>query len=581
MGLDESYHEIVRMANDGIMVIQDDSIVMANPAFARMLEYDDSELIGMKIRDILYPTAAHLFNEGQDNLDWSRANGTSYRAMFSSSKGSLVNVELSSSDFVLDGRPAVLGIVRDISKQIELEAQVDASESRYRMLFDSSPISYFTLSLRGTILQVNDAAKGLLEYREDQILKRNFATFLPNDDSVDIVNQITSEVAHGKSVEGLEMQVQKADGRLTWISVNANLLDSTNGENRIALMALDIDRRKNAESREEAERARANLYLECMTHDLNNINQSLLFSLGLLENSPDMPDQFKMYFRESSWNVRRGARMVANLRLLMRLANSPPHSNEVDLWSFLQTARSAVEDDLQWKTLDISTNIEKGLFTVAGHEFLHHVFFNILHNSMAFDESNVVKVEINAKTIHELKSVRIEFTDKGPGIPDSAKEFVFRRTGSPEDQIIGRGLGLTLVDQIIRSLGGRIRVENRVGGDYTQGAKFVVVLPKWIEPAELPCGQNTCITFYKSAHCVFCEPAMELLTGILEELSIPPTILEVVDVDNPASGVERGELPMLPFIKICEEELSGFVAEEAIRSAVLRLAMKDCYPDFI
>lgn len=581
MGLDESYHEIVRMANDGILVIQDDDIVMVNPAFARMLGYCESDLVGKKIKEILYPTAAHLFEEGQDHLGWENPSGASYRAMFSSVDGAIVNVQMSSSDFVLDGRPAVLGIVRDISRQVELEAQVDASESRYRMLFDSSPIAYFTLSLRGTILQINRAARILLGYREDQILKRSFSTFLSGTDSAEVVNQITSEVSQGKSVEALEIQLQRADGRTSWVSVNANLLDSDHGESRIAMMALDIDRRKNAESRELAEQARANLYLECMTHDLNNINQSLLFSLGLLESASEMPMQFKSYFQESAWNVRRGARMVANLRLLMRIVESPPPAGEVDLYQHLQSAKLAAEEDFPWKTLNLSTNLDEGHLTVAGNEFVHHVFFNILHNALSFDSRDVVEVEVNATPLDQLKSVRIEVIDHGSGIPDTAKEHVFRRTGSPDEQIVGRGLGLTLVDQIVRSLGGRIRVEDRVKGDHTQGAKFIVVLPRWIEPTELPCGRKTCITFYKSAHCVFCDPAMELLSGVLEELAIPPTVLEVVDVDRPDSGVERGQLPMLPFIKICEDELSGFVAEESIRTAVLRLAMKDCYPEFL
>jgi hypothetical protein len=38
---------------------------------------------------------------------------------------------------------------------------------------------------------------------------------------------------------------------------------------------------------------------------------------------------------------------------------------------------------------------------------------------------------------------------------------------------------------------------------------------------------------------------------------------------------------MLPFIKICDQKLTGFISDEAIRSAVLNLAMKDCYPDFL
>jgi thiol-disulfide isomerase/thioredoxin len=175
--------------------------------------------------------------------------------------------------------------------------------------------------------------------------------------------------------------------------------------------------------------------------------------------------------------------------------------------------------------------------------------------------------------------VRVEILDNGPGIPDHSKEFIFRRTGSPDEQIVGRGLGLTLVDQIIRSLGGMIRAEDRIEGDYEKGAKFVMMLPMWIEAHKLPCGRNTCITFYKSSHCVFCEPVMQTLLIVLEEMRVSKAIVEELNVDDPALGIDRNRLPMLPYIKICDEEFTGFISDEAIKIAVLNLAAKSCYPE--
>lgn len=580
-GLEGRYHEIIMMANDGIMIVQDGQLVLVNPALSRMLGFEADELLGKSFADILYPTAAHLYSEHQEKQHWSDTSRPSFRAGFRTSEGDLVNVEISSSDFVLSGRPAILGIVRNVSKQIELEAAIDASETRYRALFDSSPIAYFTLSPRGNILQVNRAAQRLLGYPEKDLLRRNLASFLPGEDRDEIVRQVVSEVAQGKSVESFEIQMQMQDGRSTWVSVTASLLSHPDKTSNIALMAMDIDRRKSAESREAAERERANLYLEVMTHDLNNVNQSLLFSLGLMENSPDTPEKFLPLLNESTWNVRRAARMIANLRTLISLADAPQQADEVDISQYFESALEAVRDDFPWKELTVSTNIEEGMFSSVGNDYLHHVFFNILHNSMCFDESDNVQVEVEVKHIEDLKGIRIEFRDRGPGIPDGAKEHVFRRTGKPHEQIVGRGLGLTLVEQIVRSLGGKARVEDRIKNDHTKGTKVVVFLPLWSETRDLPCGRTTCITFYKSTHCLFCDPAMESLESVLDELSIPRAMVEVVDVDDPRAVVKKEDLPMLPCIRLCDVELAGFVSEEAIRSAVLQLAMKECYPDFL
>ncbi|MGY5878700.1 MAG: PAS domain S-box protein [Candidatus Thorarchaeota archaeon] len=576
------FQDMIMMANDGIMVIQDNSLALVNPALLLMLGYENSDdLLGKSVDVILDTTTAHFYAEGQEGLHWGDLQNPSFRACLLMKNGSIINVEISTSYFAFAGLPATLGIVRDITSQIELEEAIDLSESRYRLLFDSSPIAYFTVSMSGNIIQINKAAERLLGYPEDNILRRNLATFISGDNKSEIVRQVVSEVAQGKSLEDFEMQFQKADGRPIWVSVRANLLEYTDKSSTIALMATDIDRRKNAETRENSERDRANLYLEVMTHDLNNINQSLLFSLGLVETLDAVPERVKSMMQQSSWHIRRSGRMTANMRALLRLRESPPIVEEVDLYDYIQIAKFAVEQDFPWKNLSLTMNVKKGEFLVAGHEYLHQVCFNILHNSMSFDESEEVEVEIIAEQVDNLKMVRLEFLDKGPGVPDSTKEFIFRRTGSPDEQIVGRGLGLTLVDQIVRSLGGRIKVEDRSVDDHTQGAKFVIMLPQWVETTELPCGRNTCITFYKSNHCVFCDPAMDTLLAVLNELGVPISIVESINVDDPSVEVDRSKLPMLPYIKICDTELTGFISDESIRSAVLNLAMKDCYPDFL
>jgi PAS domain S-box-containing protein len=575
------FRDIVMMANDGIMVIQEDRLYIANPALHRMLGFDDGELIAKPMNYLLDVASEHYFKEGQDSLHWSNLNQPSFRACLKTKDSNLLDVEINTSYLVISGLPAIIGIVRDITRQIELEAAIDASESSYRALFDSSPIAYITLSLRGNILQINRAACQLLGYAEDELLRRNLSSFLPNEDKQGILSQVISEVAQGKSLEDFEMQLLRSDGRPTWVSVTANLLEYRDKASNIGLMAIDIDRRKSAETRAHAERERANLYLEVMTHDLNNINQSLLFSLGLVETTPRLPKRARSLMQQSSWEIRRSARMTANMRAILRLNESPPTMEEVDLFDYIQMAKYAAEQDFPWKKLSLKTNIKKGEFKVSGHEYLHQVCFNIIHNSMSFDENDVVEVEVNAEHIDNLKMVRLEFIDRGPGVPDNAKEFIFRRTGSPDEQIVGRGLGLTLVDQIIQRLGGRIRVEDRIQGDHTKGAKFIIMLPMWIESRPLPCGRKTCITFYKSNHCVFCEPAMETLLMVLDEFGVPRAIVEEVNVDDPTAEISHTELPILPSINICDEQLTGFISDEVIREAVLNLAGKNCYPDFL
>jgi len=43
----------------------------------------------------------------------------------------------------------------------------------------------------------------------------------------------------------------------------------------------------------------------------------------------------------------------------------------------------------------------------------------------------------------------------------------------------GMGLGLTLVDTLVKSYQGKIEVKNKVKGVYTQGSNFILYLPRY------------------------------------------------------------------------------------------------------
>jgi len=159
--------------------------------------------------------------------------------------------------------------------------------------------------------------------------------------------------------------------------------------------------------------------------------------------------------------------------------------------------------------------------------------------------------------------IRIEFLDHGPGILDEHKDQIFRRTGGPEEQLAGKGLGLTVVDRYIEHLGGRVWVEDRDPSDWSKGSKFIVLIPTWKEELKIQP-----IMFYKSDHCVFCGPVLESLTLVLKEMNINPSNIQLINVDDPNSGVSEDELPALPTIHMGTKQLAGFVSEDDLRVEV-------------
>ena len=72
---------------------------------------------------------------------------------------------------------------------------------------------------------------------------------------------------------------------------------------------------------------------------------------------------------------------------------------------------------------------------------------------------------------------RVIVEDDGPGIPDDFKGRIFNRLIESTDKAKGTGLGLYLVKSLVDSYNGKLWVEDRVHGDHTRGARFVVILP--------------------------------------------------------------------------------------------------------
>jgi len=74
------------------------------------------------------------------------------------------------------------------------------------------------------------------------------------------------------------------------------------------------------------------------------------------------------------------------------------------------------------------------------------------------------------------KEVVISVEDNGNGISDEMKMRILNRFERGLEDIHGSGLGLYLSRTLIENFGGKLTVEDRIFGDYTQGTMYVITL---------------------------------------------------------------------------------------------------------
>lgn len=107
---------------------------------------------------------------------------------------------------------------------------------------------------------------------------------------------------------------------------------------------------------------------------------------------------------------------------------------------------------------------------------LERVLENLIENAVSFSPEAGV-ITITAVRDHDVLTVSVE--DQGPGVPETAREQVFRRFQSlrPAGEAFGKhsGLGLAIARTIVEAHQGTINVESRSDG--AEGARLVVRLP--------------------------------------------------------------------------------------------------------
>ena len=224
------------------------------------------------------------------------------------------------------------------------------------------------------------------------------------------------------------------------------------------------------------EKNRTELYVDIMGHDINNLNQSAMGNLELIEDDPNLTDDQRKSVRDALSAVRGSAGIIDNVRKIQRINEEQIDIIPEDLNTLLE---ACIRDTPrpQGKKVVINYAPKPGML-VRGNPLLKEAFCNIIGNAIKYSDDEVtidIKVDRIDRAAGPVYEVVIE--DNGHGIPDDVKPKLFRRFQRGTTKAHGKGLGLYIVRSLVEKLGGSVRVEDRVQGDHSKGARFVVTLP--------------------------------------------------------------------------------------------------------
>ena len=262
----------------------------------------------------------------------------------------------------------------------------------------------------------------------------------------------------------------------TWLYFTAAPIRGHGGEIIGALETLeDVTERKQAEQALKSAKDQAELYLDLIGHDINNLNQ---IGIGYLEIALDQlrlgPAERGLLAKPLEV-LRDSSRLISNVRKIQEAQAGQARPEPVDLGKVLsevvQEYRSVPDRQVSIEYEPV-TNI-----CVMANALLKDVFANIISNAVKHSRGPVaVNVEVGRISWNGKCYYQVAVEDNGPGIPDELKGALFDQ-GRHVHTAKGHGLGLYLVKTLVDSYGGEIWVEDRAPGYPEKGARFVVLLP--------------------------------------------------------------------------------------------------------
>jgi signal transduction histidine kinase len=143
--------------------------------------------------------------------------------------------------------------------------------------------------------------------------------------------------------------------------------------------------------------------------------------------------------------------------------------------SVMESFRLRLEDEgFEW-----SVEVPEDLPPVRAEPIaLQHCLLNLLDNAVKYSRDHRI-VKVHASAGEGMVSLAV--SDRGIGIGKDDHQRIFEKFARVETGLVhdvkGAGLGLSLVDQIIRAHHGRIEVVSTLG----EGSTFTLWLPRWEE----------------------------------------------------------------------------------------------------
>ncbi len=377
-----------------------------------------------------------------------------------------------------------IGVIRDITKEKQLEKQLEEDSQLLDVLLNHTPIGIAMYDQQGFIY-INDIFENLFGYKLSELKEKKMRIWdlLYSEEDQKIEIKIVEKRIKGEIFDQPWQGVRflTKDGKIVFADVIGNTIKH-DGKYIGVLIIIDITEKHYHEEQlqklydklKELEEYRTS-FLRSISHELKTplnvvYGNIQLMELGVFGNASD--------FRKPLSSIKAAVESAISLtNNLLDLSKIETKGITVKMRELKASDFKALIDQYKalssQKGLDFSFEFKVPKIFSGDPKVLSPIISNLLNNAVKYTNSGSVNGYMGFKGNYLV----IEVKDTGKGIPPNIRETIFEPfvSGAKGE---GTGLGLSVVKKFVEALHGEIKLESEVG----KGTTFCVKIPRVVKP---------------------------------------------------------------------------------------------------
>ena len=483
------YRTLVENARDVIYAVSEDAVISSlNPAFERITGWSRSEWIGKPLQSIVHPGDWPKELELLERM-LEGETPPAHEVRVRSKSGEYWTGEFMITPLFQEGRFAgVLGVGRDISERKRIERELRIKENS----IDLSVSAISLADLGGNLTYVNPAFLKLWGYNDEkEILGKPVAKFWYTEEQA----QVVVDALFDKGDWVGELVARGRDGSTFSVHLSASMIKDDAGE-PICMMASFVDITEAKRAEEEKRRLQAQLQqaqkMEAIgtlaggiAHDFNNI---LSIIIGYTELSRYyLPEDSEVQASlQEVYNA--GIRAKDLVRQILTFSRQREEEKRpLQISPVINEALKLLRASLP-TTIEIRQNMKTASdIVLTNPTHIDQVLMNLCTNAAHAMRENGGVLEVRLEDVDlgieaaaqnsDLKPgayMKLTVSDTGTGIEPGIMERIFDPYFTTKGPGQGTGMGLAVVHGIVKSTGGAITVDSKLG----EGTTIAVFFPR-------------------------------------------------------------------------------------------------------